>query len=137
VGKICTNSHILLCFTKGEGMNYTEVLKLMAALKAVYPSLGREEPGAAARAWAVALRDVPYAAASRGAADYIREERYPPTPADLRKCARRYYQPLDGFHLRFLHDAVACGLLTPDEAEQARAAAAGGALLEKENGHGL
>lgn len=115
-------------------MTQQEALKILAVLKSVYPSIGRDDPKGTAKAWAVALNDAPYAAISKATADYIRAEHFPPTPADLLRYAKKYDRSAAGWLEKLWADAVETGCLTPENVTAARLACYGAARLPEKGG---
>lgn len=64
-------------------MNRAETAKIIAVIKASYPSFGGDNLQTTIDVWQMVLEDIPYEQASAAAMAYIRSEHYPPVPADL------------------------------------------------------
>lgn len=65
-------------------MTVQEAAALVALVKARYPQFPVADAEAAARAWQMTLRDVPYEACELVLGEWFRTQRYWPDPAELR-----------------------------------------------------
>jgi hypothetical protein len=75
-------------------MTQHEVTQSLAVLSVVYPALKQENPvlaTLATRAWHAALGDLPAESVAAAVDTWVKEERWPPTPADIRERALLSY----------------------------------------------
>ena len=96
-------------------MTKGEVARLHAMMTTYWPNLTRgTDPDAMVKAWALALPDMPLAAAERGVIDLAATLKWPPSVAEVREAARPYLAPCGAWAEKFAWDAHEClGLETP------------------------
>lgn len=96
-------------------MTKGEVARLHAMMTTYWPNLTRgTDPEAMVKAWALALPDLPLAAAERGVIDLAATLKWPPSLAEVREAARPYLPPSGPWAEKLALDAFEClGLETP------------------------
>ena len=72
-------------------MTYEQTAALLDGMLNYWPNVFRgNDTATMTKAWAVALRDVPFNAAKRGVADLARTLKFPPTVAEIVQAAKPY-----------------------------------------------
>lgn len=75
-------------------MTESEFAKIVAGLKAVYADPKYIEGKMAMETWYNLLKDLDYEVASMATQSYMQTEKFPPTPADIRRYASQITSPL-------------------------------------------
>ena len=72
-------------------LTYEQTAALLDGMLNYWPNVFRgNDTATMTKAWAVALRDVPFNAAKRGVADLARTLKFPPTAAEIVQAAKPY-----------------------------------------------
>jgi len=98
-------------------MTKEETLKILAVLRSVYPSIGKDDPESTAMVWYFALHDIGYSQVSKAVAEYIRAEHFPPVPADLIRYVKASSGE-DSFRDLWLANMLSLGIFSVGEVKQ-------------------